>query len=204
MTIYWYPLYARSRRDGVSEEDAKDFVQEFLLKIWRQRVLAQADEAKGRLRSWLLTQFKNFVSSEFRKANAVKRGAGAEHLHIDWSGAEHAYQNEPGLSQTPDAIYARTWALTLLEEGFDVVERLYREKGKAVLFEALYPAISGTKERVNYQEQSAKLGKSEEALRKDVEVLRGRYKKALLDVAALRWGITTEEQLGEELRALLG
>jgi RNA polymerase sigma-70 factor (ECF subfamily) len=201
--LYWYPLYARSRRQGQSEADAKDMVQTFLIALWAQRGLTQADEGKGRLRTWLLTRFDRFLISEYRRATALKRGAGAAHVAIDWTGAELTYQNEPSLRDTPEALYARTWALTLLEEGIDLLELQYVEKNQGALFAALQPAITGGEERVNYKEQSAKLGKSEEALRTAVATLRVRYKKVLLQVASVRLGITNEEQLGEELRALL-
>ena len=204
LTIYWYPLYAWARRRGLSTEDAADGVQGFLAGMCERKSLGQADESRGRLRSWLLAAFGNHLGMEDRKARREKRGAGAEHVAIDWSGAEHTYQNEPGLSESPDAIYARTWALSLMEEALDVVAAHYETTGRTALFTALVPALEAPLAEATYEQTATALGMSGAAVRKASQRLRERYRKALLDVAAVRLGITTEEQLAEELRGLLG
>src|SRR4051794_21302053 len=52
--IYWYPLYAYGRRQGLKEEDAQDLTQAFLARLLTEHGLQSVDPAKGRFRSFLL------------------------------------------------------------------------------------------------------------------------------------------------------
>ena len=112
LAIYWYPLYAWARRRGHSPEDASDGVQSFLAKVCERNLMAQADAGRGKLRSWLLKSFTNHLATEHERAHRQKRGGDATHIHIDWTGAESAYLAEPTLASSPEALYARTWALS--------------------------------------------------------------------------------------------
>ena len=59
---YWYPLYAFVRRSGHSPHDAQDLTQEFFCRLLAQRWLAEADPAKGKLRTFLIVALKHFMS----------------------------------------------------------------------------------------------------------------------------------------------
>ncbi len=203
LDIYWYPLYAWARRRGLSAEDAGDGVQSFLEKICAGNLLAHADATRGKLRSWLLKSFSNHLSSEDAKTRRQKRGGGAAHLHIDWTGVESTYLAEPALAVSPEALYARTWALSVMEEALDRVAAHYAETGRAALFEKLLPALEAPLPGETSSQAAAQLGMTGGAFRQATVRLRQRYRRALLDVAAVRLGITCEAQLEEELRALL-
>ena len=56
-TAYWYPLYAFARRKGQSPEDASDLTQSFFAKLLEKNWLANADQQRGKLRTFLLTSF---------------------------------------------------------------------------------------------------------------------------------------------------
>ncbi len=204
LAIYWYPLYAWARCGGRSPEDASDGVQDFLGKICAQNLIARADEERGRLRSWLLKSFSNHLATEHERATRMKRGGDAAHVHIDWTGAETAYLAEPALACSPDALYARTWALSLMEEALDRVARHYAETDRAALFDALLPALESPLPEDTYAEVATRLAMTPAALRQASVRLRQRYRRVLLDLAATRIGITSEAALEDELRALLG
>jgi RNA polymerase sigma-70 factor (ECF subfamily) len=204
LRLYWYPLYAWARRRGLSAEDASDRVQGFFEKVCARNLLDRADETRGRLRSWLLKSFTNHLADEAQRARREKRGGGAAHLALDWPAAEAAYLAEPALCIDPDALYARTWALSLLEEALDQVGAHYAATGRAEVFAALLPALDGPLPETTYEEVAASLAMSPAALRQAAVRLRARYRRALLDLAAMRLGITSEAQLEDELRTLLG
>jgi len=64
-------LIARRR---LSEADAEDLVQAFVAdKVIAERLVEQANEARGRFRSFLLTALENYRTSELRRSMAQKR-----------------------------------------------------------------------------------------------------------------------------------
>ncbi len=200
---YWYPLYAWARKRGASPEDAADGVQGFLARLCGNNLLAQADESRGRLRSWLLTSFSNYLAAEHAKTETQKRTVNLVAAGIDWASVEAAYSTDALESTSPDHVYARTWALTLMDEALDRVGDHYEKTGRWAMFEALLPALESPLEDVTYEQLAVPLGVTGAALRQSAVRMRQRYRRALLDLASARLGITSEAQLGQELRALL-
>lgn len=184
--LYWYPLYAWARRRDTSPEDAADAVQSFLGKLCERSLLAQVDATRGKLRSWLLTSFSNFLATEHTKALHSKRGGDVAHVPIDWPGVETAYLADAGDHASPERVYARTWAITLLDQALDLLARHYESTGRTALFEALLPALESPLEETTYAEVATRLGMSGAALRQGAVRLRERYRRALLEVAATR------------------
>lgn len=72
---YWFPLYGWARRSGRSPADSEDAVQGFFSDVVRKQLFARAEEAKGRLRTFLLTAFRRYQRDLYDKANAEQRGA---------------------------------------------------------------------------------------------------------------------------------
>src|SRR6267378_7146330 len=73
---YWRPIYGFVRRQGVGPEEAKDLTQGFFALLLERRDLNTVRQEKGRLRSYLLTSLKHFMTNERSRAMAIKRGAG--------------------------------------------------------------------------------------------------------------------------------
>jgi hypothetical protein len=71
---YWYPLYAYVRRHGSSPEDAQDLTQGFCERLLEQDLLAELQLTGARFRSFLLHAFKNYLASEWTRAQTGKRG----------------------------------------------------------------------------------------------------------------------------------
>jgi DNA-directed RNA polymerase specialized sigma24 family protein len=120
---YWYPLYAYLRRRGYSADQAQDLTQEFFVRVLEGRYLDRADPEKGRFRSFILTSLKFFVADEGDRDRAQKRGGGMVEP-LEFSSGEERYQREPAHDETPERIFERRWALSVLDR---VVERLARE-----------------------------------------------------------------------------
>lgn len=201
---YWYPLYVWARSRGLSPEDAADGVQSFLEKLCGRALLAQADASRGRLRSWLLTAFGNHLSDIRRKQYRLKRGGNTPHISIDRAMVESEYRRDMAPSSTPEALYSRVWALTLMEEALERVAAHYTRTDRRELFEALLPALEQPLPDENYAACADRLGMAPGTLRQASVRLRKRYRQALLDVAGARLGIYGEQALAEELRSLLG
>src|SRR5262245_62640958 len=121
---YWYPLYVFVRRKGHTHEDASDLTQAFFARFLERRALRFVDSSLGRFRTFLLTSMANFLTNEWEKSTAQRRGGGAKALSLDEVMAEQRYQYEPANNVTPETLFERRWAQTLIDV---VVERLAKE-----------------------------------------------------------------------------
>src|SRR6266446_4579890 len=80
---YWRPIYGFVRRQGVRPEEAKDLTQGFFALLLERRDLDAVRKEKGRLRSYLLTSLKHFLSNERNHAMAIKRGEGQRLIPLE-------------------------------------------------------------------------------------------------------------------------
>ena len=199
---YWYPLYAYVRRAGHSPEDAADLTQTFFAKLLEKRVLASADPMRGRLRTFLLTAMQHFLRDDWRKQRRLKRGGGAVPLSLDEPLAESLYASEPADPLTPEALYHRCWALTLLDRTVADLEADYLRQGKAALFEALKPALTDESDAPGAAEIGLQLGMEPGAVRMAISRLRRRYRDRLLAEVATSLDAHTEAEVDEEIAAL--
>lgn len=175
---YWYPLYAYIRRRGNDPEQAKDLTQDFFARILEKGLLAEADPARGRFRSFLRTVCAHFLSNRRDWEHARKRGGGRTSLSIDAVSAEGQYLRELADGLTPERIFDRSWALTLLQRVLDKLGGEYDEAGKAATFEALRGALAGD-EASSYATVADRLGSTEGAARVAAHRLRRRYGELL-------------------------
>jgi RNA polymerase sigma factor (sigma-70 family) len=172
---YWYPLYAYLRRRGYSADEAQDLTQEFFVRLLEGRYLDRADPEKGRFRSFLLTSLKYFVADEEDRNRALKRGGGAV-LSLEFGSGEERYQREPAHDETPERIFERRWALSLLDR---VVERLqseFVEHGRPEHFDRLKVFLLGQAD-APYAALAREMNTSEGALKVAIHRLRKRYRE---------------------------
>ena len=73
--LYWHPLYCYARQAGLSHEDAQDDTQGFLARAVERNLFGRAVHDRGRLRTFLLAAFKQFLYSDAEYRGAKKRGA---------------------------------------------------------------------------------------------------------------------------------
>ncbi|MGI9473375.1 MAG: RNA polymerase sigma factor [Rubripirellula sp.] len=176
---YWYPVYSFIRHSGLDRGDAEDLTQGFFTRLLEKRVLADADSDRGRFRTFLLSAVKHFIANEQKHANAVKRGGRTRLLSIDFEQAASRYDIEPVEGWTPEAIYDRNWALSLLSEVLSNIEAEYESAGKLELFAALSPHLTGQAEE-SYAQIAKRLDMSVGAVKVAAYRLRSSYKESLL------------------------
>jgi DNA-directed RNA polymerase specialized sigma24 family protein len=201
-SAYWYPLYVFARRKGQSQEDAQDLAQGFFVKILKGDFLAGADQSQGRMRTYLLTAFTRFMADEWDKAKAIKRGGKVEMLSLDFEDGERRFIEEPAAVQDHERAYERDWALSVIELSGAQLEKECSQSGKAALFAALSPLITGAGEVTSYESLTQSTGMSVEAMRQTVRRLRLRFKEILRQVIADTLENPTEAQVDVELRSL--
>jgi RNA polymerase sigma factor (sigma-70 family) len=197
---YWYPLYAFLRGRGRSVEDAQDLTQAFFARVLEKQALRQADPARGRFRSFLLTSLKNFASNEHDRGLTRKRGGGVPLVSLEFESAEGRFQLEPPSHETPDRVFDRRWALTLLDR---VISRLKMEMvaaGRDAYFERLKNYLTGDEPQLSYAQTATELGMSEGAVKVAVHRLRRQYRNLLRDEIAQT--VSSPDEIDDELRHL--
>ena len=135
--VYWYPLYAYVRRRGHSEQDAEDLTQEFFAHLLQRRFLKNVGPHKGKFRSFLLAALNHFLSDEWDKARAEKRGGGQTFISLDEHHAEDLYLLEPDSSMTAERIFEQRWALALLAQALARLREEFAAAGKNQEFDHL-------------------------------------------------------------------
>jgi RNA polymerase sigma factor (sigma-70 family) len=171
---YWYPLYAYVRRRGYPADQAQDLTQEFFVRVLEGRYLDRADPEKGRFRAFILTSLKFFLSDEAERGRAQKRGGGKV-LSFEVSSGEDRYQREPAHNETPDRIFERRWALSVLDRVMDRLRVEFVQHGRLDHFNRLKAFLLDQAE-TPYAALAREMGTSEGALKVAIHRLRKRYR----------------------------
>jgi RNA polymerase sigma-70 factor (ECF subfamily) len=197
---YWYPLYAYVRRRGVPVDQAEDVIQGFFARLLEMQILAGVTVEGGRFRSFLLTAVKNHLANERDRAVAEKRGGGASVLSLDLDSGESRLALEPHDNDTPERLFGRQWALTLLALVLERLEAEYDAADKSRLFELLKASLTGGSDRLPYAEIGREVEISEEAARQAASRLRKRYRELLREEVAST--LASEQEVDDEIRGL--
>jgi RNA polymerase sigma-70 factor (ECF subfamily) len=176
--LYWPPVYAFLRQRGHRPEEAEDLTQGFFVHLLAKRVLDRAEPERGRLRSLLLACLSNYVSNERTRARAKKRG-GTNIAVIGPSGGDSPIVFEPANDVTPERIYERQWAVTLLRRVLVALRAEFSAAGNEHVFDALKSHLLGGKGDVRYRDAATALNVTEGAARVAVHRLRRRYRSLL-------------------------
>ena len=176
---YWYPLYAFVRRQGCTADEAADFTQGFFARCLERDWLDSVDQNRGRFRNFLLASIKHYVSNERARQRAKKRGGGKHVFSLDMQTAETRYKIEPESTTTPEQLFERQWALTLLDTVLKDLQKQYQDEGKEEMFGALKPCLIGQTATLPYAELAQTFGCTEGAVRVMVHRLKKRYRDLL-------------------------
>ena len=198
---YWIPLYSYARRHVADVHEAQDYTQAFFARLLEKETLAVVRPDRGRFRDFLLASFKNFISNEAKKARAGKRGGGRAAIPLDFMAGESRISLEPADNRTPEMIYQRQWAITLLRHVMERLAAEAAESGRARQFELLRDFVAGQAEDAGYLRVSQELGISPAAAKQAAHRLRKRYRELLR--AEVACTVSTAEEVDDELRDLL-
>jgi RNA polymerase sigma-70 factor (ECF subfamily) len=201
-SAYWYPVYATIRRRGYAPDRALDLTQDYFVRVLEKETLSAADERKGRFRAFLKTDCDFFLRHRREADHAQKRGGGQVRLSIDAGDAEGRYIREPADDLTPERLFDRTWALSLLD---GVLERLAAEHaaaGRTRQFECLQVVLSQGERTMSYAAMAEQLGMTESAVQQAVSRLRKRYRAILREHIAATLDQPSDETINEEVREL--
>ncbi len=191
---YWHPLYAFARRSGKTPSEAQDITQDFFVNFLEKERLNSIEQGKGKFRNFLLILFKRFMINLHHKSSAVKRGGDFE--KVDFSDAEDWLAGE---SLSPDEVYAKSWALTLIAQVMNELEKKFTEHGELERFLVMKPFLEGVGSET-YQTAAKKLNCTENSFKVAIH----RMRKEFQNLLRLHIEMTVENsaEIDEELRFL--
>jgi len=198
---YWRPLYAYVRRTGHDAEEARDLTQEFFTRLIEKRYVRSADPERGRFRTYLLAALKHFLANEWDRSRAAKRGGGVPTIPLDWDTAEHSYGLETADPVTPEKIFERRWALTVLGRAMARLRSEFEGNGRAGLFDAIQPLLTDENRAGSYSQTAPELKMTSGALK--VAVHRARRRFALLVRDEVAATLDRSDEIEDELHHLL-
>ncbi|MBU4199525.1 MAG: sigma-70 family RNA polymerase sigma factor [Verrucomicrobia bacterium] len=198
--IYWRPLYHYVRRCGHTHHEAEDFTQEFFARLLAKNVVADADPAKGRFRSFLLASLKHFLANQWDRAHAQKRGGDRVVISLDGLTEEARNALEPADGLTPEQAFDREWAHTVLQQTLAQLRAEFAAAGREKWFDALKDCLTGEAGPEKQSELAARLGLSTGALKVAIHRLRRRYREMLR--AEIAQTVTAPAMVEDEIRRL--
>ena len=95
-------------------------------------------------------------------------------LSLDTDVAEERYSSEPATGRTPEEVFERRWALTVLGRALATLRQESTSEDHRQRFESLKPYLTGEEPQKPYREVGAELGMTELAVRKAAHRLRRR------------------------------
>jgi DNA-directed RNA polymerase specialized sigma24 family protein len=196
---YWHPLYTFIRRRGHSEHEAQDLTQEFFARFLAADSLQGVSADKGRFRTFLLAALKNFLASEWRDANRLKRGGGREFISYDEFSTEEGAHIAPASTLAPEVLFDLRWARSLLATSVGRLEREMKRDGLADRFAALMPFLQG--QAGAYADAGKKVGLSEAAVTSAIFRMRRRYAEILRDEVSQT--VASPDEVEGEIRYLI-
>ncbi len=197
---YWLPVYLYVRQQVGDAHESQDLTQAFFARLLQKQAIAVADPQRGRFREFLLTACRHFLSNEWQTLRAQKRGGGQRVLSLDFDSGESRFAIAAVDRQTPERLYERQWAVTLLERVLAALCSEFESKGKRAQFEVLKVHLTGRNAAESYAQAAAQLGMSEGAVKVAVHRLRSRYRAVLR--AEIGETVSGPEEVEDEIRRL--
>ncbi|TMP93325.1 MAG: sigma-70 family RNA polymerase sigma factor [Verrucomicrobia bacterium] len=187
----------------LAAQDESPAAQEALEKLCRTywRPIYSFVRRQGRLRSYLLTSLKHFLTNERSRAMAVKRGEGQRLIPLEDLRVRERAGFEPADIASADHVYERRWALTVLDQVLTRLRDEYRATGKMLLFDQLQKSLTDEPERPSQAEIAHELGMTENAVKQAFHRLRQRYRELLREEIAHT--VMAPGDIEDELRHLI-
>ena len=198
---YWRPIYGFVRREGIRPEDAKDLTQGFFALLLERRDLNAVRKEKGRLRSYLLTALKHFLTNERNRAMAIKRGQGQRLIPLEDLHERERVGFQAIDPLTADQIYERRWALSVLDQVLERLGEEYRAAGNIQLFDRLQKSLTDEPDRPSPAEIAREFRMTESAVRQASYRMRQRYRQLLREEIANT--VMVPADIEDELRHLV-
>jgi RNA polymerase sigma-70 factor (ECF subfamily) len=199
---YWPPLHAYVRRLGKSREEALDLTQQFFYVLLSKNYLGAADRRKGKFRTFLLTALNRFLTNDWQKSQALKRGGGVLSISLDDDQDGEGSAVQPSTEISPLKLFEQRWASTILQAAMNRLEAELSAAGKEKNFKILRPFLDDKYAYGGYNELAGQLDMSQNAIRVTVHRLRAQLAELVRAEVARTMANPTPEEVEEEVQHL--
>ena len=203
-TRYWRPVFLFIRQHDFSTVDAEDLTQEFFALWLAKDNFAKPDAAKGRFRDFLQASLRRFLTNAVRAKHAKRRMPTRGFVSIQALADAEGPAIEPSHGETPEAIFDRAWAITLVERVLRQLEREALATGKQIHFDVfkrriVQPLLDGL-EPPSMLELAAKHSIGEKQAANALLTARRAYQRLLRN--EIRLYARSEEEVSAEVRGI--
>ena len=204
---YYEPVVAYLRSVLRDADAAREMSHAFFGEVLAGGRIHTADPERGRFRFYLLGAVKHFVAHRRESDGRLRRGGGVPALSLDAASPDSPALNvADDARRTPEAIFDRQWAVTVLSRAMDSLHAECAAEEKCDLLEQLRPWLLGES---GYGDQTAaaeKLGMSASAMKAAVHRMRHRFRQCVkAEIAGtLKDAAAVEEEMRSLLAALAG
>ncbi|MFO0953723.1 MAG: hypothetical protein U0835_21720 [Isosphaeraceae bacterium] len=199
---YWYPVYTLVRSEGYTPEESADLTQEYFARLISRKLLAVADQSKGRFRDLLWRDCTFFLANQRDRASARKRGPKSTIVSLEVPSAERRYGLEPSGEFDPKRRFDRAWALGIIEQGLKRLQTQEERAGRGQGFRELAPLLTEDSQATSAGVIAERLGVTEQSVRAALHRLRVRFRESLRHEVALTLGSPTVSNIDEEIQYL--
>jgi RNA polymerase sigma-70 factor (ECF subfamily) len=197
---YWQPIFLFARRKGWGEEDAKDLTQQFFTRLLERNDFSGLDPSRGKFRTFLLTAFTHFLTNEYDRASALKRGGGQKTFSLEEFSPDELGDAAATAKFSPALIFDQRWAKSIVQAALQRLKREMSTAGKELQFETLKTYLTANAGEGDYATAAKKLGVEASSVSVIVHRLRQRYRELVR--AEVAQTVTSPVELEEEMRYL--
>ncbi|RYD49178.1 MAG: sigma-70 family RNA polymerase sigma factor [Verrucomicrobiaceae bacterium] len=162
-----------------------------------------ADRSQGTLRTFLLKVFKYYMGDVRDRETALKRGGGRELVSLDLEDAEQLYSRDLATHETPELLFDRAWAQSLLRATLANLAAEEQIAGRGQQFQVLQSFLTpDAVSEQGYDQAAPKAGLTPEAARQAVSRLRKKFRKSLREQIAATLADPDDASVDAELSSL--
>jgi RNA polymerase sigma-70 factor (ECF subfamily) len=197
---YWQPIFVFARHKGWSEADAKDLTQQFFARLLARNDFAGVNPVKGKFRTFLLTAFTHFLSNEYDRQMALKRGGNLTFIALTECAADSSWGLAAPAEEPPATAFDVQWAGKILATAVQNLKREMAADGKAKQFEVLKSFLTADGNQGSYAGAAASLRTNVTSVPMQVSRLRRRFRELVRNEVAQT--VSSPVELNEEMRHL--
>ena len=199
ISVYWRPVYWTIRLDwNKKTEEAKDLTQEYFFAFLEKQMVEDVQKEKGRFRAYVKATLKNFMLTQKRSQQAIKRGGGRKIVGLE--DLEQIEKLSTAQEEPPDKRFDRELMRSIMQKSLDELQKVCEKKGKPdyfQLFEAYYQR-EASGEKISYEDFQEQFNISFHDVKNRLTDMRSRFREII--VGFLQDGLSSEKELVSEIR----
>ncbi|HEV2991678.1 MAG TPA: sigma-70 family RNA polymerase sigma factor [Candidatus Angelobacter sp.] len=202
--FYWKPVYKYVRlRWNLHIEDARDFTQDFFLRLIEKDFLGSYDPAKGRLRTFLRTCVDRMFLNQSRDSHRLKRGGVLAQQALDFDEAELELAKGARELGSPEDYFEKEWVRSMFAQAVEQLRAECESKGKNLHFEVFAGYdLDDSDPRPSYANLAARFNLSVMDITNYLAYARREFRRCVMEKLRVMTG--SEEEFRREAQSLLG